>query len=108
MAQHVLRQVLDVFGIDLVAVAHEQRPHLGEAAPDDDRARRGAEVDAGFDQLRRRVPKPVGVRVIGTRVDDQPLDVVAEPLVQEHVLGDRRAQLDDALLVHQRCRGEPA
>ncbi len=33
---------------------------------------------------------------------DQALDVIAEPLVQVHVLGDGGAQLDDPLLPHQR------
>ena len=37
-----------------VALAHEQRPDLGQAAPADDRARRRAEIDAALDQLRRR------------------------------------------------------
>ena len=39
VAEDVRRQILDVLGIDLVAAADEQRPHLGQPAPDDDRAR---------------------------------------------------------------------
>src|SRR6478735_6448400 len=49
MAEHVLREVLNVFRIDLVALPDDQRPHLGETAPHDDRARRRAKIDAGFD-----------------------------------------------------------
>ena len=102
VAEHVGRQVLDVFGIDLVAAAHEQRPHLGQPAPHDDGARRGAEIDAALDQLRRRVAQPVGVGVVRPRRGDELLDVGAEAFVQEHVLVDARAHGDDPLFRHQR------
>src|SRR5688500_15566798 len=42
VAEHVRREILDIFRIHLVAPAHQQRPYLGEAPPDDDRARRRA------------------------------------------------------------------
>ena len=84
------REVLDVFRVDLGALALQQRPDLGEPSPADDRARRRAEVDAALDQLGRRVGQPVGVRVVGTRRRDQPLDVLAEAFVQEHLLVDAR------------------
>ena len=45
----------------------QQRPHLGQPAPADDRARRGAQIDAALDQLRRRVLPPVGVRDLRPR-----------------------------------------
>src|SRR5262245_64994527 len=46
VAEHVLRKLLNVFGVDLVAVMDEQRPDLRETAPDDDRERRRGGVDA--------------------------------------------------------------
>ena len=50
MAEHVRREVLDVLGVHLGAASNEQRPHLGEAAPADDRPRRGAQIDAALDE----------------------------------------------------------
>ena len=55
MAEHERRQVLDVFRKHFRAAPLQQRPHLGEAAPADDRARRGAEIDAALDQIRWRM-----------------------------------------------------
>ncbi len=95
------REFLNVLRVDLGALALEQRPDLGEASPADDRARRGAEIDAALDELGRRPGQPVRVRVVGSRGRHQPLDVLAEPFVQEHLLGDARAQLDDPFLRHQ-------
>ena len=89
VAEHERREILDVFRIHLGAPALQQRPHLGQPAPADDRARRRAQVDAALDQLRRRMLAPVGVGVVRTRRRHQPLDVLAEPLVQEHLLVDR-------------------
>ena len=108
VAEDVRRQILNVFRIDLVAAAHEQRPGLGETAPADDGARRRAEVDAAFDELGRRVRAPVDLGVVRPRRRHQALDVVAKRLVQKHVLVDRPAQLDDALLRHQLVRAECA
>ena len=45
--------------------------------------------------------EPVGVGIVGARVGDQSLHVIAEPFVQEDVIGNRRAQLNDAFLLHQ-------
>ena len=88
VAEDVRREILDVFGIDLGAMPLEERPHLGEPAPADDRARRRAQIDAALDQLRRRMREPVGIRVVGPRRGDEALDVLAEALVQEHLLVD--------------------
>ena len=45
--------------------------------------------------------EPVRVRVVGPRRRDEPLDVHAQPFVQEHLLADGPAELDDPLLGHQ-------
>ena len=45
---------------------------------------------------------PIRVGVVGTRRRHQALDVLAEALVQEHLLVDERPQRDDALLRQQR------
>ena len=49
---------------------------------------------------------PVGVGVVRTRRRDEALDVLAEALVQEHLLVDGGAQLDDSLLRHQRVQAD--
>src|SRR5256885_7608592 len=54
MAQDIASEILDVFGIDLVATAIQQRPYFDQPAPADRRAGRGPEVDALFDHFRGR------------------------------------------------------
>jgi hypothetical protein len=51
MAQYIGREILDVLRVHLGSVAFEQRPHLRQPAPADDRSGRCAEVDALFNQL---------------------------------------------------------
>src|SRR5262245_61638583 len=41
VAENVLRKILNVLGIHLGAAPDEQRPHFRQAAPANDRARRG-------------------------------------------------------------------
>src|SRR5687768_18078994 len=102
MTQHERRQKLDVFGKHFLAPALEQRPHFREAAPTDDRARRSAEIDAAFDQLRWRMLVGVGIGVMRPSRGDETLNVAAEPLMQKDVLTDHRTKLDDPLLRQQR------
>ena len=75
MAEDVRRELLDVLRVHLGPAPHEQRPHLREAAPADDGARRRAEIDAALDELGRRVDQPVGVGVVRPRRGHQPLNV---------------------------------
>src|SRR5713101_6876104 len=63
VAEDVLCEVLDVFRVDLRAPADQQRPYLRQAAPADDRARRGTEIDAVLDELGRRMRVPVRLGV---------------------------------------------
>ena len=86
VAEDERRELLNVFGIHLGPAALQERPHLGEPAPADDRARRRAKIDATLDQLRRRMLTPLGVRIVRTRRGDQALDVFAQAIVQEHPL----------------------
>ena len=102
MAEDVACEILDVFRIDFRAAADEQCPHLRQASPADDRARRGAEIDAVLDELGRRMGVPVGVGVVGARRRHEPLNVRAEARMQEDFLVDGAAQLDDAFLRGQR------
>src|SRR6266540_6358646 len=101
VAQDVRREILNVLRVHLRSLPDQQRPDFREPSPADDRARGRTEVDAVLDQLRRRVSVPVGFGVVRTRGGDQALDVPREPLVQEHLLVDGAAQLDDPLLGHQ-------
>ena len=102
VAEDVGREVLDVFRVDLGPVAHEQRPDLGEPAPADDRARRGAEIDAVLDQLGRRVDEPVGVRVVRAASPPPAAGCTSPSRSCRNTCSlIDAAQLDDALLRHQ-------
>src|SRR5262245_65299214 len=91
VAEHERREVLDFFRKLLGPAALQERPHLGEPAPTDDRAWRRAKVDAALDQIRRRMLTPFGVGIEGTGRGNEPLDVLAQAIVQEHLLIDQRA-----------------
>ena len=85
--------------------AHEQRPDLGEPAPADDRARRGAEIDAAS----RPAPTASGgaSRCRGCRgASPRPGAGCSRPSrsCRNTCSVIARAQLDDALLRHQRVQ----
>ena len=47
---------------------------------------------------------PLGLGIVGTRGAHKPANVLRQSLVQKHFPGDRRTQLDDAFLRHQRIQ----
>ena len=91
MAEHVRRQFLDV-----LRLAPPSRSCMSSAQT---LASRPQQMIARGDAPRstprstsvgRRMRQPVGVRVVGPGGRDETLDVLAEPLVQEHLLVDAR------------------
>ena len=104
VTEHVFRELLNVFGVDVGTVVAQQRPHLGDASPRDRGTRRCTEVHAGLHEIGRRAARPPSILAERPARANQTPNVLRQHAVQEYVAGDHGTQFDNPLLRHQRLQ----